>query len=328
MRVVVPWLCFVTALAVLAVADARANDSAAEIGVGGLVLMRNDAVRLDAEDLYLSRDRVNVSYRFTNTSDRDVEALVAFPLPDQTFGFEIPVVDFAERLAFRTMVDGVAVPLDVVVRASFGGQDITQRLADLGVPAIPTRDVFNRHVNAMPAEHRRALIADGLIAEDGRDAVQALWAAKWTLVTTVTRRQVFPAGRSIHVEHTYVPYTGGSVGGYLDPEYRTEADFAAHRRRYCIDDAFLTGLDRRMRNVRSGLRYAEVWLSYVLSSGANWAGPIGEFRLVVDKGDTKSLVSFCGESVRKLDPTRFEMTKRNLLPEGDVDVLFVDFHRN
>ena len=147
----------------------------------------------------------------------------------------------------------------------------------------------------------------------------------------MTRRQVFPAGRSVRVEHTYVPYTGGSVGGYLDPQYRNQDDFAAYRRRYCVDSAFLAGLDRRMRQGRTsagGLRYSEVWLSYVLSSGANWAGPIGEFRLVVDKGKRDSLVSFCGEGVRKLDQTRFEMTKRNFVPKGDLDVLLVDFHRD
>jgi hypothetical protein len=328
---VASWACSVAALVIVPIIAAHANDSAAEIGVGGLVLTRNDAIRLDTEDLSVSRDRVNVTYRFTNTSDRDVEVLVAFPLPDQTFGVEIPAIDFAERLAFRTTVDGSAVPLDVVVRATFGGQDITQRLAGLGLPSIPARDLFARLVNAMPEQQRRALVAEGLIVEDGSDSVQALWAAKWTLATTVTRRQTFPAGRSVRVEHTYVPYTGGSIGGYLDPEYRTQADFAAHRRRYCIDDGFVAGLDRRMRNGQaadSGLRYAEVWLSYVLTSGANWAGPIGQFRLVVDKGDANSLVSFCGEGVRKLDQTRFELTKRNFVPKSNLDVLIVDFHRD
>jgi hypothetical protein len=330
-RIDVPWSSLFATVVVLAAGSAHANDSAAEIGVGGLVLARNHAIRLDSEDLYLSRDRVKVTYRFTNTSDRDVDVLVAFPLPDQTFGIEVPAIDFAERLAFRTTVDGSAVPLDVVVRATFGGQDITPRLASLDLPAIPARDAFNRLVNALPEGQRRALIAEDLIVEDGSDGVQASWAARWTLVTTVTRRQIFPAGRSVRVEHTYVPYTGGSVGGYLDPKYRREADFAAHRRRYCIDDGFLAGLDRRMREGRrsgSEMRYSEVWLTYVLGSGANWAGPIGEFRLVVDKGDASSLVSFCGEGVRTLDQTRFEMTRRDFLPKGDLDVLIVYFHRD
>jgi hypothetical protein len=315
----------------LAAGGARANDSSAEIGVGGLVLTRNDAVRLDAEDLYLARDRVTVSYRFTNTSDRDVETLVAFPLPDQTFDIEVPAVDFAEKLAFRTKVDGHEVPLEVVVRATFKGQDITRRLAGLGLPAIPSVPAFDQAVNGMPPERRAALVAEGLIVEEGSDGRQTLWAARWTLSTTVTRRQTFPAGRSVRVEHTYVPYVGGSVGGYLDRQYRTEEDFRIRRQRYCIDDAFLNGLDNRLRKGKKpegGLIYSEVWLSYILSSGANWAGPIGEFRLVVDKGNPASLVSFCGEGVRKLDPTRFEMRKRDFVPKGNLDILIVDFHEN
>lgn len=315
----------------LAAGTARANDSSAEIGVGGLVLTRNDAVRLDSEDLYLARDRVSVTYRFTNTTGHDIETLVAFPLPDQTFDIEVPAVDFAEKLAFRTLVDGEQVPLEVVVRASFKGQGITQRLAGLGLPAVPSPEVFDRAVNGLPQQQREALVAEGLIVEEGSDGQQTLWAARWTLSTTVTRRQTFPAGRSVRVEHTYVPYVGGSVGGYLDPQYRKDDDFRTRRQRYCIDEAFLSGLDRRMREGKGGdggVRYSEVWLSYILASGANWAGPIGEFRLVVDKGDPKSLVSFCGEGVRKLDPTRFEMRKRDFEPKGNLDVLIVDFHQD
>lgn len=320
-------LCTAT---VLALSTARANDSEAEIGVGGLTLTRNDVIRLDAEDLTVSRDRISVSYRFTNTSAEDVETLVAFPLPDQTFGVEVPVVDFAEKLAFRTTVDGQPVPLDVLVRAKFGGRDITARLETLGLPRIPVPDLLDRAVNAMPADTRKALISEGLIVDDGNDGTRNLWAAKWTISTAMTRRQVFPTGRTIRVEHSYVPYVGGSVGGYLDRTRRDQEDFALKRKHWCIDDAFLNGLDRRMAEGRKsapGFRYSEIWLTYVLTSGANWAGPIRDFRLVVDKGDPNSLVSFCGDGVERLDSTRFEMRRRDFVPKSDLNVLIVDFHR-
>ncbi|TIN17032.1 MAG: DUF4424 domain-containing protein, partial [Mesorhizobium sp.] len=46
-------------------------------------------------------------------------------------------------------------------------------------------------------------------------------------------------------------------------------------------------------------------------------------KLTVDKGDPKNLVSFCGENVRKVGPTRFEMTAENFYPEHDVDILLL-----
>ncbi|KAF2991606.1 DUF4424 domain-containing protein [Methylocystis sp. MJC1] len=60
----------------------HANDTQAEIALGGLTLKHSDSIRMDSEDLYVSRDRVRVTYRFTNTSDQPIETLVAFPLPD------------------------------------------------------------------------------------------------------------------------------------------------------------------------------------------------------------------------------------------------------
>ena len=64
-------------------------------------------------------------------------------------------------------------------------------------------------------------------------------------------------------------------------------------------------------------------IEYILRTGANWAGPIGDFRLVVDKGEADSLVSFCGEGVKRISPTRFEMRKTDFTPERDLSILIL-----
>ena len=52
----------------------------------------------------------------------------------------------------------------------------------------------------------------------------------------------------------------------------------------------------------------------MLTTGGNWAvGTIGKFKLTVDKGDPKALVSFCGDNVKKIGPTTFEMTADGFL---------------
>jgi len=61
----------------------------------------------------------------------------------------------------------------------------------------------------------------------------------------------------------------------------------------------------------------------MLTTGANWRAPIGDFRLVVDKGDPRFLVSFCGEGIRRLSPTQFEIRHRNWRPTRDLNVLFL-----
>jgi hypothetical protein len=70
--------------------------------------------------------------------------------------------------------------------------------------------------------------------------------------------------------------------------------------------------------------FTETRINYVLKTGANWAGPIGAFRLVVDKGAPQNLVSFCGDSVAKIGPTRFEMRGHDFRPAADLHVLILE----
>lgn len=62
---------------------------------------------------------------------------------------------------------------------------------------------------------------------------------------------------------------------------------------------------------------------YILTTANNWSGPIGEFRLVIDKEDPKALVSLCINGIRKIGPTRFEFTARNFVPKRELDILFL-----
>jgi hypothetical protein len=64
-------------------------------------------------------------------------------------------------------------------------------------------------------------------------------------------------------------------------------------------------------------------ISYVLKTGANWAGPIKTFHLVVDKGQPDRIVSFCGDGIKKISPTAFEMRASNFTPTRDLNILIV-----
>lgn len=323
-----------TALALLALpaAPALANDSTAVIALGGLTLTTNDTISMDSEDLYLSQDEVRVRYRFTNRSARDVETLVSFPVPALPDGLdghlgdrEIP--DYRD-LKFQTAVDGKPVELDYVEKLEIAGRDVTKRISELGWPARWNTIDYDQALNFIdelsPADRQR-YVREGLLrrAKDYEGLQPA-----WNLVTYVTRRQVFPAGKTVEVTHRYVPLAGGSVGGVLDPEYRNQSEaFGETAKKYCIDRAFTAGIDRRLGTKPVGERpsYFEIWLSYILRSGANWRGPIGDFRLVVDKGKPDNLVSFCMDGVRKISPTQFEVRKTNFEPTKDIDVLIVEW---
>jgi hypothetical protein len=312
---------------------AAANDSMAEIAIGGLTLKETDAISLDSEDLYISKDEVRVNYSFTNATDKDVETLVAFPLPDQVYdeNGEGYFHDMKKELEFQTRVDGVPITYDIIEQALQEGVDITQRITTLGLPLNASDDAqgFSAKVATLPETELKSLLDEGLIHNQGGDG-PPFYASTWSLRATVTRKQIFPAGKTISVEHRYKPIAGGSVGGALNPEFRKEDWSREHGKKFCIEDSWYAAFDKALAgkaNVEVGAPYTEWWIGYVLSSGANWKGPIKDFRLVVDKGNADNLVSFCAEGVKKISPTQFEVKKTDFEPRDDLNILIVEWYQ-
>jgi hypothetical protein len=75
------WLRWRLAL-VVATAGARANDSASEFGIGGLLMVKTDAITMQREDLAITPNRATVRYAFRNDRPEPVMLRVAFPLPE------------------------------------------------------------------------------------------------------------------------------------------------------------------------------------------------------------------------------------------------------
>lgn len=120
--------------------------------------------------------------------------------------------------------------------------------------------------------------------------------------------QTFPAGRELTVEHTYQPAVGISVGTLWGTrEWPQDPEYPAERRHYCVDDTFVAAVERTRRPGDFAPPFHEDRLEYILTTGANWKGPIKDFRLVVDKGAPDNLVSFCGDGVRKIGSTAFKV---------------------
>jgi hypothetical protein len=95
-------------------------------------------------------------------------------------------------------------------------------------------------------------------------------------------------------------------------------DYFHRKLKYCVDEDFLRELAKDNRNY-----FLEQWVDYILTTGANWSGPIKQFRLIVDKGDSKNLLSFCGRNVKQVGPTQFEMTISDFAPRKDLAILFL-----
>jgi hypothetical protein len=319
-------------LASLAAMPAHANDSTAELATGGLVFVRNDDIEMRAEDLFISTSEVRVRYRFFNKSPNDVTVLVAFPMPEvkrEESDIALPSEDPVNLLAFVTHADGKPVQADVEQRAFANGIDRTQFLRDLNIPLAPHLRPAEQALDRLPHSKWDALVRVGLAEIEESDfgkGPEKHLVPRWSLRTTFHWRQRFPAQKEMVVEHRYKPSVGSSVMTSLGAAYaKAETWYAEMLRKYCVERDILNSLDRSRRASKSDdVPFGEERIEYILKTGANWSGPIKDFRLVVDKGRTDNLISFCGDGVKKIGPTQFEMRKTNFVPDGNFAVLILN----
>ena len=315
--------------AVAATQVANANDSSAEKAAGGLVLRQNTDIDMVSEDLFVSPDQVRVNYVFRNRAAQPRRITVAFPMPDRELSYEMES-EVAYPGDFHTSVDGRPVRMSVERRAFINGVDRTAELTRLRVPVAPPAGQRAVHladaIGRMPRATQQRLAGAGLIDAASLADTSHQIIPMWTVRETWHWDQVFPAGRDLRVQHRYRPGVGGTAGVPLaSREWRNGEDGRAYQREFCTDADFLAGIDRMQQ--RAEQRQAgypmERRLRYILTTGGNWRSPIGDFRMVVDKGDTNAIVSFCGQGVRRLSPTQFEVRHRNWRPDRDLAVLIV-----
>lgn len=316
----------------LLAAPALANDSTAAMGAGGLVLKRTDGISMLSEDLYVSAREVRVKYRFLNHTAEPIETIVAFPMPDIAGGWEESVggdVNSDHVVPFITWVDDRAVYAQVERKAMIGERDVTAELTQRGLSLSPSSEATMVALESLPEPVIVSMSEAGLV-ETGTYidnlSRRSRWARPlWTLKTTWFWTQYFEPGREVVIEHLYAPAIGGSAGSIVgDREIDIPEGVADYAARYCTDPAFIAAAARKREQ---GLYLAETWINYILTTGANWSGPIRDFRLVVDKGSEDNLVSFCGEGVRKISPTQFEVRHQNWTPTRDLEVLILTGHR-
>jgi hypothetical protein len=321
-------------LAACAAVPALANDTSAELATGGLLFVQNDNVEMRSEDLAISAKQVDVRYRFFNKSASDVTVLVAFPMPEvrieeQDQNIALPTQDPVNILGFATTVNGKPVRTQVEQHVLAAGIDRTQLLTSLGIPLAPHLAATNEALDRLPHEKWDELVRIGLAEIEEYDIGKGMTkhlAARWGLRTTFYWEQTFAAKAETIVEHRYRPSVGGSVQTSLgSPSSAKEGWYDEYKRKYCLDSDFFATIDRLRKAAKSefGPPYSEERIDYILRTGANWSGPIGQFHLTVDKGDASSLVSFCGQGIKKTGDTKFEMTKSNFTPDGDLAVLIL-----
>lgn len=314
------------------VGPAGANDSTGFQGTTGIVLSKSNDIRVVSEDLRVGLDEISVAHVFRNEGTRPVETFVAFPLPDldlsegltaSNWGFPLADDDF---LGFKLWIDDKPVTPDLERRAVLDGRDVTETVvAANGFLLAPWRegghDEWARKMS--PADLKR--LRDAGLVRQGEDENNPAW----TLRAAYHWRMTFPVGLDVRVRHVYRPFVGRAVMGEpgkidgrkaygrpLDPPPRGVED------RYCLEESTKRALVAAWSRAGAGSEpFSAAEIAYVLTTGANWRGPIGRFHLTIDKGAPDNLVSLCWDGLRKTGPTTFESTLADFTPTRELDLL-------
>ena len=260
---------------------------------------------MKSEVLSISPSTVEVDYVLANLTAADVTTVVAFPLPDLKLGdmahspSSVPFRGKQNFVGFKTWVNGKEIALRSDAHAVLeDGRDIADELQKLGVNAFTERQKYT-------PELREKLLKLGALADGGYGDIFPVWTAKTSYYWT----QTFPAGKELRIKHRY------SAGPLERLVREDEAE-------WCTDGAYKAAFAKLPKREAGYLPGKAV--RYVLKTGANWAGPIGDFTLNLDKGGA-ALLSTCSLEglTLKREGSAFAASAKDFTPKADLDILFV-----
>jgi len=319
--------------------SALADDGAASIGAGGIILMKREPrIAMQKEVLTIGVSEVRVDYEFRNDTDEDITTGVAFPVPGYKLDWDRYSIHQQGFDDFRLTVEGKPVHFEVEIRAKLGQRDVTDVVKKYGIDAktfghFDDDSHFARDIRKLSPAQRNSLVKAGIVeTETYQDE------AKWTVEKKYFWSQTFPAHTTLHISHRYSPAVG--FGMVPDASFRAarqsaspaerkskdvDKDSLAEVKSVCPTDQLLNSLDRASGRSADGYGYLQ-YVDFILTTANTWKQPISDFSLFVERPvgkDGKYLVSFCWPStVEQVGPNLFRAAATNLVPEHELRVGF------
>lgn len=303
-----------------------ANDSTGYVGTGGINYIKNINIAMETEDLFISKDKIDVAYQFKNLTDHDITETIVFPLPVISGLGEGDYAD-TERLlnSFQVLVDGAAITPNRHIRIAFypdikdeygvkldfnhsDAIDVTAEIMQCGVTESMLLNTWTRKESSEDIDEK-------IDACQNQTLKQLAKNHSWGVQVIYSWQQTFKGNAITNVEHHYNPLVGGGIIVFSDlttNEYKN----------FCVDNNFMRKLKQSKLEPEQPIVLSKE-LSYILTTGANWAKPIGTFTLTIER-DPDEIVSLCwDESLQKINTTQFRAIKTNFIPKHDIHLLFL-----
>lgn len=253
-------------------------------------------------------------------------------------------------LNFSVVVDGKPVAYQVKIQAILdNGKDITNVLTHAGIPLLPQLgqgsglgsdyqsldkgdvEKYEEDLEKWKTKAQKL----GLLDKEGK--------ARWKKQVTFYWPQVFPAGKTIAISHEYKPVVGGfytsNVGG-LKEDYINSTIKPSLKDLYNIEypklenkmnfedwiSANAKKYDQSHTPNKDSFTFTFDNVSYILTTGANWAGPIETFTLTLQYPITGAVayMPFYNDTSAKITntPGQLKILLNNFVPKQDLNIVF------
>lgn len=336
------------ALALLVPLSARADDGAASIAAGGLILMKREPrITMAKEVLRIGPGKVVVDYDFRNDSDQDITTLVAFPVPTYKFGDDRNSFGDPAFSDFQLSIGNKPARFSIEARAFVGRREITAvlRQEHIDIASFGHWDKKEHDYSVSGADYQRASAAaqQKLIRIGAYDKDRE---PNWNVQKKYYWTQTFPAHATIHIQHQYSPALGGSNSmsyGLLGEEEKPRRSQRSSDEQYTIEEVTGLCLDsplkaRMLKMAHEGQMVPFNYVDFILTTANTWKTPIEDFTLIVDRPSPskedlnhssvppskRELVSFCWAGpVEKTDEDHFTAHVTDFVPTKELRIGFL-----
>lgn len=315
---------------ILAAVYLHADDGAASIAEGGLVVMKREPrITMAKEVLQISAQKVIVDYDFRNDSDQDITTDVAFPIPDYGYDWDGQGIGFDD---FQLWINGAAAPYQIEARAFLKDKEYTQLLTSMH---IDITSFAHAEIAKVPEEIKRLTSAQHKQLEDldllDMDRAEL---PLWKVRKKYYWQQTFPAHKIVHIRHEYTPVSGNENSIHYGMGPDPDPYEAKRIKSFCIDGRLHDVLQHIANRQDEGKDKTASYnyVDFILTTANTWKTPIEDFTLIVERArwknrqgesDLADYVSFCWDGpVTKIDADHFSAHMVNLVPAKELRIGF------
>jgi hypothetical protein len=274
------------------------NDSSTCIGLGGLMLQKNDHIVMMSEDLLLSPSLVRVEYTYLNDSETDQELIVAFALPNigKMWKTSDSLTNYKED--FKTWVDGKEVKL-------FDSRDFWNFPNNAGCHKSPEASA-----NEYNLVVRNQIFPSKKLVKVVHQYSPALgsgipYYGQWSLKDALLEIQ-----RNEDVSSDHLNWFGCTdVKDALTAITKWKKFTKVHAK----------NLDTEENAWKNLVFYSK--LGYILETGQNWKGPIKNFRLKV-AAEQPFFLDTCFKGLKRISETAYLFEAEDYVPSENINLTF------